>query len=196
MNYVETIKIDNGRVCNYNYHQARARETTGIVLPELIIPEQYRIGVMKCRVVYDRAISLVEFMPYTLPHIQSLKIVHASHYFYDRKSTHRNEINILFEQRGACDDILIAINGMITDTSFCNTVFVSDDGLFTPQAPLLKGTKRASLLERGIIRERCISVEDIDKYKYVKLINAMIDLEHEKTTISCDNILSNHYPSY
>jgi len=78
-------------------------------------------------------------------------------------------------------------NGYVSDSFFANVVFW--DGAFwvTPDTPLLAGTMRASLLARGLIRESKITPEDIDKFRKLKLINAMNDL-HIAPEISIDSI--------
>ncbi len=188
MKYVETIKIEDGNVRNFDYHQRRAYATSGIALPRISVPNEFQQGIVKCRIVYDKEVSTIEFSHYTFPTIQSLQIVEAAHHFYEKKYTDRSSINELFSKRGECDDILIAIDGLITDTSFCNVVFVNDEGLFTPESPLLLGTKRAFLLDQNIIQLRKIKVEDLSLYNEVKLINAFIDLDYPDVKISIDNI--------
>ena len=77
---------------------------------------------------------------------------------------------------------------IVTDTSFCNVVFQNEEGLFTPEHPLLKGTKRALLLDEKRITTRRISVNDLQNYHMAYLINAMIDLENPTTCIKIENI--------
>ena len=84
----------------------------------------------------------------------------------------------MLDQRAGCDDILIVRDGRITDTSFSNVVFEdAGGGLYTPDTCLLKGTRRESLLDAGIIRECPITVDDIRRFRKVLLVNAMIGLE-------------------
>ena len=90
--------------------------------------------------------------------------------------------------RDEADDILIVVDGYITDTSFCNVVLANDEGLFTPDLPLLKGTQRAFLIDEEIIRPRAIHINDLQLYHKVKLINAMIGLDNPSTHISIENI--------
>ena len=94
---------------------------------------------------------------------------------YDYKLEDRRDI-----QKHLCKtdngEILIVKNGFITDTSYSNVVFSDFTNLFTPATPLLKGTKRAKLLEIGRIREEEIRLIDLQKFKCVYLINALIDL--------------------
>lgn len=74
-------------------------------------------------------------------------------------------------------------NGLLTDTSFTNVAVFDGERWLTPKHPLLLGTKRASLLERQVIKEADISVETLMNAQKVSLINAMIDLgEIEITT--------------
>ena len=96
---------------------------------------------------------------------------------YSFKYADRTEWNALLEQKTGCDDILIVKNGYITDTSFSNVVFENETGLFTPSTYLLAGTKRQSLLQKGIIKEAEISIENIGLYSKLYLINTMIDIE-------------------
>ena len=81
----------------------------------------------------------------------------------------------MFAQRGSCDDILIVRRHLLTDTSIANIALFDGKHWHTPQSPLLKGTKRAELLDKGILSERKIHVEDIPSYSTVRLFNAMID---------------------
>ncbi len=193
MKYVETIKVVDGKICHFDYHQRRASATSGIVLPSLSIPNEFQEGVVKCRVVYDKEVSAIEFSHYTFPTIKSLQVVEASHYFYDRKYTDRSKINELFSMRGDCDDVLIAVNGYVTDTSYCNIVCISNEGLFTPKHPLLHGTKREFLIDKGVVRPRSITVEELPNYQEIKLINAFIDLDYPNATIQASNILLGGY---
>ena len=85
------------------------------------------------------------------------------------------------------DDILIVKNGLITDSSFCNIIFKNEEGLFTPLNPLLKGTKRQYLLDKNIIKEREIYLQNLNEYNEVILINAMIDIE-DNINLKVENI--------
>jgi 4-amino-4-deoxychorismate lyase len=90
-------------------------------------------------------------------------------------------------RRGDCDDILIVKDGYITDTSFSNIVFFDGEKWVTPARPLLRGTMRESLLKRNLIGEENITVDDLNKIKEARLINAMLPLE-TGTAIQVENI--------
>ena len=56
-----------------------------------------------------------------------------------------------------------------------NVVFGDGASWITPETFLLPGTKRAFLLSRGDIRECSVRAEDIGKFRFCSLINAMLD---------------------
>lgn len=188
MRYIETIKIDNGTLCNFAYHQSRMHQTAAVTLPKIIIPEEFKIGVVKCRVVYNNAdIIGTTFSHYTLPAIRSLTIIEAPNIDYSRKYEDRSQLDAIYAKKGKTDDILISQNGYLTDTSFCNIVLENNDGLFTPNTPLLPGTKRRKLIENGTITPRKITINDLKNYHTIRLINAMIDLS-DNISINITNI--------
>ncbi|WP_158582573.1 aminotransferase class IV [Odoribacter sp. AF15-53] len=184
--FVETIKVLNGCFYNLEYHEKRARETAMACFgrrlswdtASMVVPEEARVGLVKCRVVYDTGIREVTFQPYVMRKIGSLRLVDGGNIDYRYKATDRSALTALLDQRAGCDDILIVRDGRITDTSFSNVVFEdAGGGLYTPDTCLLKGTRRESLLDAGIIRECPITVDDIRRFRKVLLVNAMIGLE-------------------
>ena len=97
-----------------------------------------------------------------------------------------NILNLL-KKKGDCSDILIVKNGFITDTSFSNIIFLKCGRWYTPNTPLLKGTKRAKLLDLGLINERSIRPEEMGNYEKVGLINAMLELG--EVVLAVENII-------
>lgn len=184
---VETIKVENGTLLNISFHNERMmRSLFGVFglrnepdLEKIInVPEFARKGVYKCRVVYDDKTTKIEFLPYIIRSVRSLKLVVDDKISYPYKYIEKDNIHILMEMRGNCDDILIIKKGMVTDSSYANVVFKDLNGNWvTPSTYLLPGTQRASLLHNGIINETRITYRDINKYIEVKLINAMIRLD-------------------
>jgi len=180
---VESIKVQDGVIYNLEHHQERMDRSlfthTGIknrinLSDELTVPVEYFTGLYKCRVVYRESIELVEFLPYFRREIRSLRIVHAD-IDYSCKYENRSELNMLFAQRGECDDILIIKNGLVTDTSSANIAFTDGKAWFTPATPLLHGTKRNRLIAEKKLIERDIAAADIKKFTHASIINAMID---------------------
>ena len=76
---------------------------------------------------------------------------------------------------GCDEEALILRNGMVTDTRYSNVVFGDGASWITPETFLLPGTKRAFLLSRGDSRECSVRAEDIGKFRFCSLINAMLD---------------------
>ena len=180
--YIETIKVENGELKNLRFHQARFIRTRIEMLglnshPELkkkiFVPDRARKGLFKCRVLYDLKITHVEFHPYQRPEIRSLKLVSDDPITYSYKSADRSALTALYNLRGSCDDILILKNGKITDSSFANVVLWDGFQWFTPEEPLLEGCMRAFLLENGLIKTASIRMEDLPRFKSLKLINAL-----------------------
>lgn len=189
MIYLESIQVSNGEFCNLSLHIDRMQRTIGKVLPlNLVVPEIYCTGIVKCRILYnEQRIIEIGYQHYMLPKIKTLRILEAPALAYNYKWADRSAINALMMQRGTCDDILITQNGYVTDTSFCNIVFESKEGLFTPTTALLQGTKRQLLLNKGVIKQRAISNYNLVEYDKAYLINAMIDLS-DKICIEIESI--------
>lgn len=192
--FVETIKIKNGKALALPYHQARMERTirkffpsfpsftsfpslatVEIKLSSLISPNE-EMHLYKARVVYGaQGVEAIEYAPYKMKEIHSLKVVEDNNIDYTYKSTDRSALNALVAQKGDCDEIIIVKNGLITDTSFTNLALFDGNNWLTPKHPLLHGTKRAQLLEAGIIEEAELTLEDLRKAEKVSLFNAMID---------------------
>src|SRR5688572_20054244 len=125
--FIETIRIENGKAARVDYHQKRVQATSvnffhreaGWEISHLLQAESVPAhGIYKCRITYDREPLRVEFEPYTIQDIRSLKIVHDDDIRYDFKSADRTELSRLFAQRDGRDDILIMKMGRVTDTSY------------------------------------------------------------------------------
>ena len=189
MIYLESIQVSDGEFCNLSLHIDRMQRTIGKVLAlNLVVPEIYCTGVVKCRILYnEQRIIEIGYQHYMLPKIKTLRILEAPSLDYNYKWADRSALNALMMQRGTCDDILITQNGYVTDTSFCNIVFESKEGLFTPTTALLQGTKRQLLLNKGVIKQRAISSHNLVEYDKAYLINAMIDLS-DKICIEIESI--------
>jgi len=194
---LETIRCENGVLQNLSWHQARLDYSREMLfksfrrfnLEELVVPEEFKKGLCKCRVIYAKDFENVEFSVYHLPKIQSLKLVVNDEIDYHHKFADRSEIQKLFEKRGLADDILIIKNGLITDSSYTNILFFDGEYWLTPAFPLLEGTQRAKLLGQGKIILANISPADLFKFSKARLINAMIRFEDE-LDIDIENIES------
>lgn len=141
-------------------------------LPSLPLSER-----VKCSITYHESIESVTCTAYTPKRIGTLKVIEVGRGLdYQYKRADRTKLQELHEQRGSCDEVLIAQEGFITDTTYSNVVFERNGALFTPTTYLLNGTKRQRLLESGEIVEVPITVSDLHLYDKIYLINAMLEL--------------------
>lgn len=197
--FIETLKIKNGKIWHPRDHQERMETSvrsyfgTGTTAPSLIASIRVPDGIggrwYKCRVVYGKNIRSVEYEPYEIKAVKKLTLQEAPELSYPLKWRDRSAINRLKNSTDA-DDIIITQNGLISDSSFANLIFLKEGIWYTPDTPLLPGTQRARLLCDGKIVSKRISVDDLKEYEKMKRINAMIhpDDSPEWTLDIIDNI--------
>ena len=125
---------------------------------------------------YDSTIKKCEIHPYKIKPVKTLKVVSIDEIKYQYKYADRKNLEKLFAKKGTCDDIIISKNGFIKDSYYANLLFYRKGVWYTPKSPLLKGVQRARLLKEGKIIAKNIKIENIRKYKKVRLINAMIGI--------------------
>jgi len=183
---LESIYLNDGVFRNLSYHEARMKKATFdlynkktsidllSILQRVEFPAQ---GLFKTRVIYNSEIQKVEFVPYAIKPVRSLKLIHDNAVIYNHKLLDRSALDRLFAQRGTADDILIIRNGLITDTYYANVIFQKDGKWFTPDSYLLKGTMRQCLLDAGMIRVTRIPVSDLTQFQSARLINSMLGMD-------------------
>jgi 4-amino-4-deoxychorismate lyase len=183
---IETIRLENGDFDNLEYHQRRINLSLQNLFSSFRAIELKTLldnsnppssGLFKCRLTYDERKHQLEYEPYTIRAITSLKVVEANTIMYPFKYSDRSMLNILFSKREEADDVLIVKNGMVTDTSYANIVFKREDQWITPANCLLKGTMRQYLLDSKKIKEEVILSIDVRTFEKFKLINAMLRWE-------------------
>lgn len=183
---IESLLVEKKEIKRIEYHNKRFNEALKNFLDKdikmdlseyIILPPEITDDRYKCRVTYEDGKIKTEFAIYIPREIKSCKVVYSDTVDYSFKTTNREELNYLYNQRGKCDDIIIIKKGFVTDSFSSNIIFYNDSGWSTPDTPLLKGTQRQYLLDKGFIKEERISDKDILKYSKLKLINAMLDFE-------------------
>lgn len=181
--FFETIKVLDGILFNLPLHHERMARTInefyqGVDIPDLgniDVPHEYSRGLFKCKITYSSQIENIEYIQYKKKPIRTLGIVEEPEITYPWKACDRSDLSRLLSLSGF-DEIIIARDGFVTDTSFSNLVFENRNGLFTPASFLLNGTKRQELLLKRVIQAKNIRVEDLYHYDRLFLINAMLDL--------------------
>ncbi len=184
---LETIKVKDGKIYNIDYHSERfnrsRKELYSIGLAvdlrdKIIVPAFAHKGLFKCRIEYNEHIRKIEFIPYEIKSIGSLRLVEAMDYEYNYKYLDRKGIDSLLAKKYDCDDILIVKDGYLCDSSYANIVLRADNDIwYTPSTVLLAGTKRKSLLDSGLIKDIEITPASLRKFKELRLINSMLDID-------------------
>lgn len=193
--FVETIKIKGGEVQAIAYHQERLERTIRHFFPSLcnatsmpslekLVAPTADMDFYKARVVYgEQGVKDITYAAYAMREIRSLQVVENDAITYDYKSADRSRLNALVAQKGDCDEIIIVKHGLLTDTSFTNLAIYDGNHWITPKRPLLLGTKRAALLDKGIIQEEDITLNDLRNAVKVSLFNAMIEFGEREVPI-------------
>ena len=185
---LETIRVQDGQPAHLDYHQQRVDRS----LRELGYDARYNLASLikvpdsalyRCRIIYDATSFETEFIPYRKRAVRVLQLIQADELDYALKYADRKELDALFAQRDAADDILIIKNGLVTDTSIANIAFFDGQRWVTPKHPLLEGTTRARLLDEKKIFESEIHLNDLPKFTRFALLNAMIGFEEIKNGI-------------
>lgn len=185
--FLESIKVKHKQFFNLDLHQQRMNDTRkaffgvqdDLDLHQIVqLPDFLTDALYKCRVLYAEKIEKIEFQPYQVRKIASLKLIECHTIDYHLKYADRQLLNDLFAQKGDCDDILIVRNGLITDTSYTNVAFWNGKNWLTPAKPLLNGIQRQKLLQENKIITADLGVEDLKYFQKAKLFNAMLDWEN------------------
>lgn len=186
--FFETICVLEGKIQHPQAHELRYEKTyraafgktpASSLLHQVVVPEKFKTGRVKLKVAYNENEQSVSFSAYPYRPIQTLQCVEAPGMDYSFKFSDRSKINLLFEQRGDCDDILITKKGVITDTSYANICLTDGEKWFTPERPLLEGTARHTLIRTKQLVEKEIHVNQLNDFRGFKLINAMRSFSEE-----------------
>lgn len=188
---IETIRIQNGRVRHIKYHNLRCNSSRSEIfnaknkldLRKYIDPTFLDAPEIKCRITYDEAIQKVEYEPYTMRIIKTLKPLEVGKFEYSHKYVDRAMLKNFFQQKGNHDDVLMTKNGYITDTYYANVAALKKGTWYTPQNPLLYGSTRARLLDQNKIIPADIHIDTLSEYSRISIFNAMIPFKRLIVTI-------------
>lgn len=192
--FIETICVEDGRAQRLAYHNARLNATRKQFWPGApevdlasLVDAKEAAGRIRCRVTYAEQVLGVEYFPYHVRSVRNLKLVEADDVDYRYKYADRTVFDALMRQRGEADEVLIVRRGLLTDTSFTNIALWDGEHWFTPARPLLEGTKRQFLLDRGILIPADIPFRALASYRCISLFNAMLRLG--EVVLPCGNIM-------
>lgn len=181
----ETLKVENGEVCNIDYHQSRVNRTFRALFPAekpISIIEAVKTiklpteDIHRLRITYDTSVRRIEVVPYVRRSINKLIAFDVENIDYSYKFDDRSAMTAFAQKIPADCEPLFIVDGMVTDTSFSNIAFFDGESWYTPSTYLLRGTKRDFYVSNGFINERKITFADICIYQKASLINAMCDI--------------------
>lgn len=184
--FIETIRIEDGKIWNLPYHQQRLNRTMAHFWPDaeaIDLKDVLKNALLtreetKAHIVYDNdGVKEISFVKYHPLNIHSLRLVTCDDIDYCYKSADRSPLQKLKEQRGDCDEIVIIRKGLLTDTSYSNITLFDGEHWYTPRHPLLKGTMRQWLIDQGLLQEKDLQPVDLNSFQKLSLINAMMPLE-------------------
>lgn len=179
----ETIKVAEGKLHNMEYHLWRMQQTAlalwnyeeDYMFIEKMIEDIPQHGLWKCKLSYNRSQVEIQFSLYAIQPLHQLLLVEQPLITYPYKFTDRSALNKYKEYATHGSDILFLKNGFLTDAMYANVILWTGSEWHTPSTPLLKGTKRKYLLDKGLIMEKEIKVNDLYTYESISLISAMLD---------------------
>jgi para-aminobenzoate synthetase/4-amino-4-deoxychorismate lyase len=128
-----------------------------------------------------RGQAQVEYAP-LLPERRAWRValaqqpVNPREVFLYHKTTHRQVYERALAARPDCDDVLLwNTHGELTESTRANVVARLDGRYYTPpvECGLLAGVYRGHLLQRGLLRERVLTINDLRRAEAIYLINAV-----------------------
>jgi 4-amino-4-deoxychorismate lyase len=186
---IETVKIEDGQIFNIEWHDLRLnqsrKELFGVDKPinlQDYIKPPIEKGVFRCRILYNKEILSIEYIPYQTRKFKKFKIV-QSDIDYRYKYANRVPLEKLKAEAFPYDEIIIERDGLLTDTTIANIAFYDGESWLTPKKPLLKGTMRENLLNNNRLIEKDIKSEKLKHFSHFALMNAMIGFQIQKNII-------------
>jgi 4-amino-4-deoxychorismate lyase len=195
----ETIRIENYVAEALVYHQRRVDrsrfalfgEQNPLVLSDLIDTEAIPgDGLYKCRIIYGKDFKSITFLPYVPRVISRMKMADAKGISYEHKFADRTAFDQLRNENPDFDELILLQDGLITDTTYTNIALWDGTAWFTPDKPLLNGTRRQRLMDEGKITAIPIHRDELIKFKKISLINSMLDLDQCVVQVNDQTIIA------
>ena len=184
MEFIETLLVKNGKIQNLEYHLKRMEKTAKffkwkmengkwkIINKWKMENKQWRV-----RVTYNQfGIQNIEYFPIKEREFKRFKVMEID-FDYSFKYKNRNSFSLLPSSSYLYDQFILIKNNLITDTTISNLAFFTGSEWLTPKYPLLKGTKRAELIDKGILKEANIHKYDLPYFKKIAMLNAIIGFQ-------------------
>jgi 4-amino-4-deoxychorismate lyase len=192
MELIETMLVSNGNIKNFNYHLERVKKAyryfkwkfdekewiiklTSSKFEVLGSKFQVSKDEFRLRIIYSYdGIREIEVFPIKKREFKTFKVVNIN-FNYTHKYKNRKSFSILHSQFSIkYDEFILVKNHLITDTTISNLAFFDSKEWLTPKYPLLKGTKRAELIEKRVLKEVNIHTSDLKYFEKMAMINAIL----------------------
>ena len=181
MEFIETFLIKNGKIQNFKYHLQRMEKTAKFFKWKMEngkwkIMNEWRMknGEWRVRITYNQfGIQNIEYFPIKERKFKKFKIVDID-FDYPLKYKNRNSFSIFHSTFSIYDEFILIKNNLITDTTISNLAFFTGSEWLTPKYPLLKGTKRDELIDKGFLKETNIHKSDLKYFKKIAMLNAIV----------------------
>ena len=180
----ETIKIDNGKVYNLNWHQDRVDraykyffKSKNILNLSKIIKNYPKTGLYRTKLIYNQnGLLTLDYYKYQAKSIKNIMLVEMPNINYQYKYLNRDFFQKLSTIYNA-DEFLITQNGLLKDITIANiALFSKEDNIWhTPKEPLLLGTTLNRYLKSKSIELKNIYYKDLKKYSKIAFLNAMLE---------------------
>ncbi len=179
----ETIKIENGKIYNLEYHQARvnsAYKEFFKIEPKLNLKETLSShptdNLYRAKIVYDiNGLVSKDYYIYKQKRISTLLLVEIPNINYKFKYFNRDFLTPLQKQQA--DEFIITQNGYLRDTTIANIALLhtKSQKWHTPKTPLLQGTTLNRYLDNKELIKTDVHYKDLKNYSKIALLNAMIN---------------------
>ncbi len=183
--FIESIKVEDQKLFLLDLHQKRVNETFAnfgkegsIDLAKIFKSLNHdEDGLYKLKIIYDLDKNFrTQFIPYAISEINDFQLVENNSYDYAFKFEDRTEFEKM-KAKAKAEEIIIVKNNHITDTSYSNLLFLKGKDWFTPSTYLLNGVQRQHLLNKKVIKEAEITLQNLKDYSHFQIINAMNDFD-------------------
>lgn len=181
----ETIKIHQQKIVHFENHFARMKHSIKALSgrdlqfelnEKIILQEIKNDDLLKCKILYNENDFEIEISNYEKRLIENIVFIDDDNISYPLKFVDRNCFLKHTQNLQTTTEPIFVVDGLLTDSSYSNIVLWNGNEWHTPKEPLFFGVKRNYLINKKLILEKEISINDIHQYQKISLINAMLDL--------------------
>lgn len=176
----ETLAILDGKIQNLYFHQQRyqfamqhyfLRDHYRQLSDIIIVPKAYQTGLVRCRMDYNQSEFKLSFYHYHRKRIATYQCVRVKDFDYSFKYSNREQFALLDKKQA--DEVIIINNGLVSDCSIGNLLFLKQEKWYTPASYLLKGTQLSLLLAKGQVSFIPMKQAELFSFEKIMMINAL-----------------------